>query len=63
MCSGTVVFNFGEITLSLLFYQKIISNCKCILDKYLMKMTDHHATSSCSQESGESTKPAYKEIE
>ena len=26
-------------------------------------MTDHHATSSCSQKSSESTKPAYKEIE
>ena len=26
-------------------------------------MTDHHATSSCSEKSSESTKPAYKEIE
>ena len=66
MFSGIAVFNSRQITLSLLFYQKIlsISICNWILDKHQMKIIDHYATSSGSQKSKDSTKPVavYKEI-
>ena len=63
MFSGTAVFNFRKITLSIFFNQKILNIIErnLIFNKYYMKMTDHHATSSGLQECSESAKPpSYK---